>query len=91
MRVTRLGCTSNLACPLLPPSPLNNLSQGNWPPTISPIRGAMHLNATNAEILLQMMHSSVPPRSVQYFARLGGTKFSTALYSFYIPSQCMRV
>ena len=57
----------------LPPpaslSPLNNLSQGNWPPTISPIRGAMHLNATNAEILLQMMHSSVPPRSVQYFAQ----------------------
>ena len=43
---SRCMCSSNLLCPALPP---NNLSQGNWPRTISPIRGAMHLNA---EILL---------------------------------------
>ena len=48
----------------------NNLSQGNWPRAISAIRGAMHLNATNAEILLQMFHSSAPWHLGQYFARL---------------------
>ena len=57
---------SALPCPLLPPShSLKNLSsEGNWPHPISPIRGAMHLNATtNAEILLQMMHSSLCRRA----------------------------
>ena len=86
-------CTA-LPCPACPACTgslsLNNLSQGNWPHTIAPIRGALHLNATNVEILLQRMHSSARS-SAQYFARQLPLEAEpnlafVALYSFYIPS-----